>query len=326
MDPADALTTLTILEPGDYVSMQGKQVSFGAADLAAIAASYDFASNPAPLVIGHPRTNDPAWGWVRGVRVEDGRLVADVTDIDDAFAELVRDGRYRRISPSFYPKGARANPAPAAPYLRHIGFLGAMAPAMRNLPPVNFSEADEAELITIDFVTEEEHPMPDPTPNDAANDFAEQQATLDARAADLDAREAALKAERQLLDDAAAEARHADNVSFAESLASEGKLPPAQVDRVAFLLDAADSAPEELSFGEGDEAETPAAALRALLSGAGELLNFGEAAGKAKGEPDADTDPNAIADKAKAYQAEQKAKGRNISVAEAVRHVTAKTA
>lgn len=334
MDPA-ATIPLTILKPGDYVSMEGVSVSFGAGDIAAIAANYDAGANPAPLVIGHPKSNDPAWGWIKGLRVEGDALIADCGDVEPAFAELVNAGRYRRISPSFYPPRHRNNPAPGAAYPRHIGFLGAQAPAMRNLPPVQFDEGEAEGCVTLDLSFTEETDMPAnskpdniPVPTEAElQAFAEQRADLETREAALaseraafDSDRAAFDSERAALDAAAADARHAEHVSFAEQLSADGKVPPAFTERVVFLLDAVVAAPAELSFGEGDDAVAPVDVLRELLGSAGTVIAFGEQAPADKTAPDND-DPNAIAAKAAAYQKEQAAAGRTVSAAAAVRHV-----
>ncbi|WP_372069711.1 hypothetical protein P7L75_01230 (plasmid) [Tistrella mobilis] len=135
--------SIEIMRAGSHTPHNGGgPLTYTAADLVEIAAAYNPSVSAAPLVIGHPRTNDPAWGWVEGLRVEGDRLVADVRDVDPAFAELVSAGRYRTRSVSLYAPDSPANPVPGRWYLRHVGWLGAMPPAIKGLAPVNFADGD----------------------------------------------------------------------------------------------------------------------------------------------------------------------------------------
>lgn len=146
-----ATRTIEVFRPGTFTPMTGEPVTFSAADLVALAASYDAATAPAPAVIGHPKTDDPAFGWAQSFSFDEGgqRLVAEVGEIEPAFAEAVAAGRYKRISLSLYPPAAANNPKPGQWYPKHIGFLGAAAPAVSGLKPVAFAAADGA--LTFEF-------------------------------------------------------------------------------------------------------------------------------------------------------------------------------
>lgn len=142
---------IQVFKAGRHRSSNGKVFDFSEADVAQIAASYDPALHGAPIVLGHPKSNDPAWGWVKGLTVEAGVLVAEPERVDAAFAEGVEAGRYRYVSASFYTPDDAANPKPGAWYLRHVGYLGAQPPAVKGLEAafseepadlVEFSQAD----------------------------------------------------------------------------------------------------------------------------------------------------------------------------------------
>ena len=141
--PAATTPTIRILKPGTFASVEGTKVTFGLAELHAIADGYDPESDPAPLVIGHPKMDDPAWGWVGSLAVEDGQLVAHPATIEASFAERVRKGDYRKVSAQLYEPGNPHNPKPGQYYLKHIGFLGAHAPGVKGLGSVQFAEGDE---------------------------------------------------------------------------------------------------------------------------------------------------------------------------------------
>lgn len=144
-------TAIQVFKAGRHRSTNGKVFEFSEADVAQIAATYDPALQGAPIVLGHPKSNDPAWGWVKGLTVEAGVLVAQTERVDAAFAEGVEAGRYRYKSASFYTPDDEANPKPGSWYLRHVGYLGAVPPAVKGLEAafseepadlVEFSQAD----------------------------------------------------------------------------------------------------------------------------------------------------------------------------------------
>ena len=141
-----------IFRPGRHTSMQGATIDFGESDLIATANAYDPARHEAPLVIGHPRADAPAWGWVGGLTADGGGLFAAPRQLDPAFAEMVRAGRFKKVSASFYTPDSPHNPVPGVYYLRHVGFLGAQPPAVKGLAPVNFAEGDTDEgCVSFDF-------------------------------------------------------------------------------------------------------------------------------------------------------------------------------
>lgn len=122
--------------------MSGESIEFSAADLAASAGAYDPARHEAPLVVGHPRHDAPAYGWVKGLSVVAGALEAETDQVAPEFAELVAAGAYKKISASFYTPEAPQNPCPGVYYLRHVGFLGAQPPAVKGLRAPAFAEAE----------------------------------------------------------------------------------------------------------------------------------------------------------------------------------------
>ncbi|MFV2030801.1 2-oxoacid:acceptor oxidoreductase, partial [Neisseria sp. S1] len=58
-------------------------------------------------------------------------------------AGLVKAGRYKKVSASFYPPGSPSNPVPGKWYVRHVGFLGAHPPAVKGLAPINFADGEQ---------------------------------------------------------------------------------------------------------------------------------------------------------------------------------------
>lgn len=139
-----------IFKPGRHVAMSGAALSFSETDLAATAAAYDPAKHEAPLVVGHPKHDDPAYGWVKSLAFADG-LDAEPHQVDAAFSEMVERGAFKKISASFYSPDSPSNPVPGVYYLRHVGFLGAQPPAVKGLRAPEFADAEEGVIEFADW-------------------------------------------------------------------------------------------------------------------------------------------------------------------------------
>lgn len=140
-----------ICRPGTFVDASGMQIELTEAGLREVATGYNIKLRRAPLVLGHPKMDDPAFGWVKTLDYRDGALVAIAEQVDVNFASAVRDGRYNNRSASFYLRESPNNPTPGRPYLKHIGFLGARQPAVDGLKPLEFSalEGDDAHDLVV---------------------------------------------------------------------------------------------------------------------------------------------------------------------------------
>ncbi|AAQ59154.1 hypothetical protein [Chromobacterium violaceum] len=128
-----------IFKTGTFGSMGGTSLSFSEGDLQMTASAYNPQRYAAPLVIGHPQDDKPVYGKVTGLFVKDGGLYAQAIS-DSALETLVKAGRYRKISASFFPPWSSNNPTPGAYSLKHVGFLGAMPPAVKGMANPEFAE------------------------------------------------------------------------------------------------------------------------------------------------------------------------------------------
>jgi hypothetical protein len=147
---AQPISSIEVFRAGRHQAADGTTIEFTDADVAAIAASYDPALHEAPIVVGHPRDDAPAYGWVAGLAAEGGRLEATPAQVDPAFAELVREGRFKKISISLYGPRSPANPKQGGWYLRHVGLLGAQPPAVKGLRQASFAASDDG-VVTLDL-------------------------------------------------------------------------------------------------------------------------------------------------------------------------------
>lgn len=350
------MTLIPVFKPGTHTAVDGRTITFTLENCIDLAESYDPSLSEAPAVIGHPKLTAPAYAWAKSFEVKDGLVYAKLDQINPEFAEAYNAGSYKKRSLSIYLPDSPGNPKPGHYYARHIGFLGAAAPAIKGLPDASFAESDgelgAAEfampfnedfllmfsnlreyLIEKDGIEKADQLLPKwqleylaeqvaqnrkenemPQPNNI--DFAEQQAKIDAKNADLAAREQALLEKEQ-------KNQRAEFAAFADGLVKDGKLLPAHKTTVVEVFMALGSEP--ISFAEGDATvnSSPVDLVKKVLSERPAFMNFAEKSAAEDEENKVDTqDPKAIAEAAAAYQKEQSDKGNSISISQAVAHVT----
>jgi hypothetical protein len=331
LDPP-ALASLHLARPGHFTDMHGTAVDLSPALLSALAASYDPAIYAAPLVIGHPTTNAPAFGHLAKIRLDDAGLWGEPINVDPAFAAAVRDARYPNRSLSFWPADHPGNPRPGQPYIRHLGVLGAVPPAIPGLRGADLADGD-AGLTVLHFAAPvpavappapaavssptEDCSMLDPDPVA----LAAQVADLAAQAQALTARETAL-AEREAAAAAQAEAiRRTQAVAFCDDLASAARIRPADVPALAELvlrLDADAPAPCFAAPDSPDAPLAPGAWLRGWLAQLPPLVELSEiATGRRAGTAPGGLSDAEAARRARAFKAKQAAAGQPISFTEA---------
>ena len=88
-----------IFRAGCHTAMQGQTISFGEADIAASAAAYDPAKHEAPIVVGHPAADAPAFGWVQSLAAEGGDLNAMPRQVDPETYRVTADGVHLTCEP-----------------------------------------------------------------------------------------------------------------------------------------------------------------------------------------------------------------------------------
>jgi hypothetical protein len=336
------LDPIEIFRPGTFISEEGDEVTVTTADCAAMVAAYDPTTAPAPIVIGHPATDAPAYGWIESMSLGEDDIVRAIPgQVEPGFASDVRAGRYKKVSARFYPPGNRHNPNPGVFSLRHVGALGAHPPAVKGLKNLSFAEGSGESGLTFDqdiaapaatnstdtttqteTQTTKEADVAEKKDDDKAFDsisFAEARDQLAKLQAKVAEDRAALLADRAALEQRATDASHKANVSFVEGAVAAAKIANPAKEQFVFLLDRLSASPADISFGEGEKKQSPADLLKSLITAANPLVSFGEFAkdegGKGK------MSAMSLSAKASKYQAEQKALGNIISTAQAVRHV-----
>ena len=337
--PAPAPKPLHIFKPGEWTTIKGERINFTAADLQATAQAYDPKKSKAPLVVGHPKTDDPAKGWTVSLTASERGLFAMADKVDPEFAESVSSGAYGTVSAKFYRPEDRNNPVPGVWYLRHIGFLGAHPPGVKGLDAPEFGESEDGDGVCFqegvafgewDAMTganlwrnlrewmvskfgleEADRALPNYDVRalelGAAEDINASRKTAGAPAAfaesqalptDQPPQESAVTEEeaarlreeneaqaRQLAELRAADAQRkqaavlAENTAFAESMASEARIPASMTAQVA-AIGAQLATAQDVEFGEGDAKKPIGEAFRDFVRALPKQVEFGEQASR----------------------------------------------
>jgi hypothetical protein len=271
---------IEIFRAGRHIDDQGTVHNFSAADVAGMVASYDPALREAPLTVGHPAHNLPAYGWVKGLAINGaGNLAMDTHQVQPQFAEMVDAKLFKKRSASFYPPGHANNPKPGNWYLRHVAFLGAQPPAIAGL--ADFSEGGD-DTGTVSF--SDSDPLFNQEQLRMSKELQDQLTASQAQAAAADA--ARTKAESEAAEARAQLAQFAESAkrerlagftSFCEAQIKTGCLLPKEKDAaIAVMTTLADS--KEVSFAEGGGTKTVTAVdwLKDLIQRAKPAVSFGE--------------------------------------------------
>jgi len=131
---------LDVFRAGDY----GDKGNYSIANLAQMCANYDASKDEVPFVLGHPSNDGPAYAWTKALRMQGDLVQALAGEVDPAFDTAVKAGRYKKRSVAFkqHPDGSLKMPLE----LRHIGYLGAMLPAVKGLRDAKFGDDRFSEI------------------------------------------------------------------------------------------------------------------------------------------------------------------------------------
>ena len=330
------LTKMPIMKVGSHTAMDGRVIAFTAAILQEIADVYDAELSESPLVIGHPTLTAPAYGWVKAASFEGDTLYAHAGEVEAAFAEAVNEGRYKKRSASIFLPDSPGNPKPGHYYLNHVGFLGAVPPAVKGLADVKFAANDGSAHAVLDFAFDVEATNPPNKENtmdkdkekEAAEKAAAEAATK--REAEIAAREAVLATREAEVKKAEAERAKAEKeaetkqaVEFCDQLIKAGKLLPAKKNGLVEVLVTLGRQPVSFSDGSQTVQQSAVDILKEVLNQ--KPLDFAEKSADTGAQATDGAvnfaDGASIAQAASQYHAEQAQKGIHISMTDAVNHI-----
>jgi hypothetical protein len=186
----------------------------------------NYSDGQAPLVFGHPKSDDPAHGWIETLRREGSKVFATLRDVSQDVVDKVKAKAFANRSIAFWHPDHSSNPKAGEWGIRHLGLLGAASPGIPGMSPLQFSADDsaiegEAPEPAVIFA-EKSTPTVTITEPKGAPKVELTQEQFDA-----------LEAENKRLKDAAdaralsdENARKASNVAFVDKMVTEGRLLP----------------------------------------------------------------------------------------------------
>jgi hypothetical protein len=299
------LTDIPIFQAGRHRDMNGAAVIITEVELKKTVSTYQPSLHEAPLVIGHPQHDAPAWGWVSGLIVENGVLLASVQQVDPKFSEIVKTGRYKKVSASFYTPDAANNPVPGTYYLRHVGFLGAQPPAIKGLGEASFHEKESGVITFTNQAAAQSTQQP--SAQNENNDFSEisikqenkmkkeqeqpvsTKEDLVKRQLELDKREAELTSREETIQSKEKTGKKNQLAQFVDQLIDEGRILPRDREGLLALMERLEDS-GVIEFSEADSDGKPicsdaASYFKAFVAKLPVQVDFAESATTTK-EPD----------------------------------------
>ncbi len=340
-----SIKKLPVMKIGTHIDSQGKPVNVTEADFNGMIANLaaDLANNfKPPVVLGHPKMEDPRYGDFLGLQKEGSVLFADIGVVPELNTALGKGA---------YPdRSLRLQKMKDGTFrIKHLGLLGVVPPAVQGLPSYQFkeAEAEAEEYVTLDFsesyrmsivgrifrrireaviakegqeaadnivsnweIEDLEREMQEPPVSESpVTNFNKEEDMGEIE--DLKQKLATEKAARLKLETAA---RQKDFAAFCEGLGKEGKLTPAMQPAVMDFMEILSGvetfdfaeAPEEGGKPASRKADQPVERFKTLLSGLPNIVEFSEFATKGKAAPVKESEDNVVVAEAKRRSVAQK--------------------
>ena len=282
---------IEIFKGGSQVDSSGKTHN-GDELIEKAISSFNTEEHEPPVVIGHPKENAPAYGWVSGLKKEmkNGMavLLAKFKDVIPEFEEMVKKGMFKKRSASFYPDGK----------LRHVGFLGAVPPAVKGLAEIGFSEDD---LIVFEYIEKEknmefkdvtgwfmeafklgqksvEPEKKETKPDDNPTNYSEEIEKANQKVREAEEKLQKMKAEFAEKEEKTKQERRREEIkTWVTQKIDEGIIAPKWANEIASFMDAL-SDDQKIDFS--DKSVTPVEWFKSFIESSKKMMEFGEIANK----------------------------------------------
>lgn len=271
-----------IFKTGKHTDSAGNTKEWTEKDLDKIIESYDPNKHEAPIVIGHPKTNAPAFGWIEKLKRVGDTLYALPSQLAQEFVEMVNKGLFKKRSISLYPDGT----------LRHVGFLGAQPPAVKGLPDAEFKEDENLSTIETEVATDFEDKSVEKNLQGLEEKVKQYELQLkkmeekEKEFEELQTKYAQVLVEKSTLEKEIQkqkrETQLKDFAEIVERAISEGKLLPKMKDTITKLYEVVSLTPL-YEFSEGVKSE-PSSLLTDLINSMPKIIDFGESGKPAEGK------------------------------------------
>lgn len=151
---------IELFRAGDY----GPKGQYTEEDIGKMAENFN-ENDKVPIVIGHPKDNDPAWGWLSKMAAAGDILLAKIGELHADMYEAIN------YSGLFKNRSVRIADTGNGPKIMHLGMLGGTLPEVSGLASLTFSSDAECkdfseEIPLVAHVNTEVPTPPETTPSD----------------------------------------------------------------------------------------------------------------------------------------------------------------
>jgi hypothetical protein len=265
-----------IFKTGKHTDSSGKTREWTEQDLDKIVETYNPQEHEAPIVIGHPKTNAPAFGWIEKLKRVGDTLYALPKQLNKDFVEMVRNGLFKERSISLYPDGR----------LRHVGFLGAAPPAVKGLPDVEFSDEELQTIEISEFNDIDEDEKNNSNSNNVIKELEEKLKVYEEKLKQMEKKEQEFTELQNKISELEKELKAQKHQlelknfeEYVDKQISEGKILPKMKEKVLKLMDVIST--YEFSESQGTQ---PIDLVKEIIESMPKVIEFGEKKEPEQGE------------------------------------------
>lgn len=250
-----------IFNTGEHTDSNGNKRTWTIADLDKIVYQFQNVHKDAPICVGHPKTNSPAYGWLKDVQRIGNSLYCGFKDVQDEFIEAVKKGLFKNRSISL-DKDLN---------IRHLAFLGGQAPAIKGLESFCFQDEQNTQDIEIAEFSDIE----DTQQKEIKEEKEKIMKTIEELQAQLSDKDKEIESLRQQIAEREAARKTKEFEDFCESAIADGHILPKHKESIVNILTACD---KMQTFNFADSGEKKAVDTVKDFINSLKIMNFEEIA------------------------------------------------
>lgn len=215
-----------IFSAGKHTDSKGNTKEWTTEDLDKIVYQFENVHKNAPVCVGHPQTNSPAYGWLDNVKRIGNGLYCTFKDVQDEFKTAVNKGLFKNRSISL-DKDLN---------IRHLAFLGGQAPAIKGLEQFCF-ESQENDTV-VEFSDYEDISIEDDIQKKERNEKLETEELKE----QLKAKDEEIAKLKREADEQKQAQKIKEFEDFADNAIANGNILPKHKESIVNILNACDTA------------------------------------------------------------------------------------
>ena len=243
-----------IFSAGKHTDSKGNTKEWTTEDLDKIVYQFENVHKNAPVCVGHPQTNSPAYGWLDNVKRIGNGLYCTFKDVQDEFKTAVNKGLFKNRSISL-DKDLN---------IRHLAFLGGQAPAVKGLEQFCF-ESQENDTV-VEFSDYEDISIEDDIQKKERNEKLETEELKE----QLKAKDEEIAKLKKEADEQKQAQKIKEFEDFADNAIANGNILPKHKESIVNILNACDTAG---TFNFADEEKSGVEVVKDFISEL-KMMNF----------------------------------------------------